>query len=166
VYQLEVKRWLVTHRFSPRKGWRVNVHVDPMERGRHTPKEARAKAAEAALVGMGVSIGRHHEFGRADVVAEHADHGVFIVEVEGTSARQKEQALYSALGQLVLRMQQGRKHRHHFVLAVPDEPAWETQVRKVPNHVRSTLTLSCVLVSEAGVREAEIITNRRWLPRE
>jgi hypothetical protein len=57
--------------------------------------------------------------------------------------------VYSALGQLVLQMQGGK---HSFAIAVPDEPLWEKQVRKIPVHVRRILSLSCLLVSERGVR--------------
>lgn len=132
----------------------MRVDIDAMERakgGQHEPDKAkRSRAAEAALVEMGVTIGAHAEFGRVDVVAEHATKGSFIAEVEGTSSRQKEQALYSALGQLMLQMH-GKGHR--FVLAVPDEASWENQMRKIPSHTRTTLVLSCVLVSEHGVRE-------------
>lgn len=154
MYQLEVKRWLVAYRFPPSTGWKVHVDIDAMERakgGQHKPdKPGRARAAEAALVKMGVTIGAHAEFGRADIVAEHPKNGLFIAEVEGHSSRQKEQAVYSALGQLVLQMH-GKKHG--FVLAVPDEVSWEKQLQKIPNHARATLGLSCVLVSEHGVRE-------------
>jgi len=133
----------------------VRVDVDAMERakgGQHKPDKAkRADAAGAALVRMGATIGAHAEFGRADIVAEHPEKGLFIVEVEGTSSRQKEQALYSALGQLVLQM---NGKRHKFMLAVPDETSWEKQIQKIPSHARKTLGLSCVLVSERGVREA------------
>ena len=38
-------------------------------------------------------------------VAEHPVHGMWLVEVEGTSSRQGEQTVYSALGHLVLLMQ-------------------------------------------------------------
>ena len=155
MYQLEVKRWLVTYRFPPSEGWSVRVDVDAMERakgGQHKPEKGeRARIAEAALLSMGATIGAHPKFGRADIVAEHPKNGLFIVEVEGTSSRQKEQAVYSALGQLVLQMQ-GQKHG--FMLAVPDEASWEKQIRKIPGHARATLGLSCVLVSEHGAREA------------
>ena len=155
MYQLEVKQWLVAYRFSPSEGWRVRVDIDAMERakgGQHKPGKAeRARVAEAALLSMGANIGAHPEFGRADIVAEHPKHGLFVVEVEGNSSRQKEQAVYSALGQLVLQMQ-GIKHG--FVLAVPDEAPWEKQLAKIPQHARATLGLTCVLVSEQGVRAA------------
>lgn len=155
MYQLEVKRWLVSHLFPPVKGWKVRVDVDAMERARggtHTAdKAARVEEAESALIALGAVIGAHPEFGRADVVAEHPTEGLYLVEVEGTSSRQKEQALYSALGQLVLQMH-GRPHK--FLLAVPDDPLWERQLRKVPGHARNVLGLSCVLVSQHGVREA------------
>ena len=120
--------------------------------GHHKPDKARrARAAEDALVSMGATIGAHANFGRADIVAEHPKNGLFVVEVEGESSRQKEQAVYSALGQLVLQMQ---NRKYGFVLAVPDEASWEKQLQKIPPHARATLGLSCLLVSEHGVREA------------
>lgn len=155
MYQLEVKMWLVTYCFPPKDGWKVQVDVDAMERakgGQHKPGKAeRALVAENALLSMGVIIGAHPEFGRTDIVAEHPTKGLFIVEVEGTSSRQKEQAVYSALGQLVLQMH-GRRGK--FILAVPDEHTWEVQVKKIPGYARTTLSLSCLLVSEHGVRKA------------
>ena len=155
MYQLEVKRWLVAYRFPPTEGWNVRVDVDAMERakgGQHKPgKVERAHFAESALLSMGATIGAHPEFGRADIVAEHPKRGLFIVEVEGTSSRQKEQAVYSALGQLILQMY---SRTHGLVLAVPDEVSWEKQIQKIPEHARATLGLTCLLVSEHGVREA------------
>jgi hypothetical protein len=155
VYQLEVKQWLVAHHFPPSAGWQVCVDVDAMERakgGQHKPgKAARADVAETALLTMGVTIGAHPVFGRADIVAEHPQHGLFVVEVEGNSSRQKEQAMYSALGQLVLQMHGAT---HGFVLAVPDEPSWEKQLQKISKFPRAALNLSCVLVSARGVRPA------------
>lgn len=155
MYQLEVKRWLVTYRFPPSEGWSVRVDVDAMERakgGQHKPEKAvRARIAETALQNIGVTIGAHPEFGRADIVAGHPKHGLFIVEVEGTSARQKEQAVYSARGQLVLQMSE---RMHRYMLAVPDEVSWENQIKKISLHARAALGLTCVLVSEHGVREA------------
>lgn len=154
MYQLEVKHWLVAHRFPPSDGWRVQVDIDAMERargGQHKPdKAARAKAAADALVKLGTFVGSHPEHGRADIVAEHPKYGTYIVEVEGSSSRQKEQAVYSALGQLVLQMHNGK---HCFLLAVPDDASWEKQLRKIPSHAKATLGLSCLLVSEGGVRE-------------
>lgn len=155
MYQLEVKRWLVEHHFPPTQGWRVCVDIDAMERangGKHTPDKAgRATAAEIALKRLGARIGSHHIFGRADVVAEHDVHGLVLVEVEGQSSRQKEQAVYSALGQLVLQMNGGN---HTYAIAVPDEPTWERQVCKIPQHAKKLLNLSYLLVSERGVRTA------------
>jgi len=155
VYQLEVKRWLVTYRFPPSEGWIVHCDIDAMERangGQHKPDKAeRARIAEASLREMGVKIGPHPLFGRADIVAEHPSNGLFVVEVEGDSSRQREQALYSALGQLVLQMDGSP---HAFMLAVPDEEAWKKQFRKIPLHARLALRLTCVLVSKSGVANA------------
>ncbi len=93
MYQLEVKQWLVAHHFPPSAGWQVCVDVDAMERakgGQHKPGKAiRANVAETALLAMGVIIGAHPVFGRVDIVAEHPQHGLFVVEVEGNSSRQK-----------------------------------------------------------------------------
>ena len=154
MYQLEVKRWLVAHRFPPSEGWKLQVDIDAMERahgGQHKPdKRARTKAAEDALVTLGVSIGSNSVHGRAEIVAEHPQYGSYIVEVEGSSSRQKEQAVYSALGQLVLQMKGGN---YFYLLAVPDDESWEKQLRKIPSHAKATLGLSCLLVSENGVRE-------------
>lgn len=153
MYQLEVKRWLVHFRFPPNAGWKVTVDIDPMERangGTHTEGKAeRAQQAEQALRALGANVGKHPRFGRADVVAEHKDHGLWLVEVEGQSSRQKEQAMYSAIGQLVLQMQ---GDDFHSAIAVPDELIWEKQLAKVPKHARNLLSLSCLLVSSSGCR--------------
>jgi hypothetical protein len=33
MYQLEVKRWLVFHKFPVQAGWDVTIDIDSMERG-------------------------------------------------------------------------------------------------------------------------------------
>lgn len=160
MYQLEVKRWLVAHRFRPKDGWQVHVDIDAMERakgGQHRiGKVEIAAAAETALREMGVVIGAHPVYGRADIVASHPEDGCFVVEVEGESSRQKEQALYSALGQLVL---QADGMGHRLMLAIPDEPAWERQLLKIPVHACDILGISCLLVSVRGTREVHINNN-------
>lgn len=154
MYQLEIKHWLVEYRFPPNAGWKVTVDIDAMERangGQHKADKAeQTRIAEIALGALGVTIGTHKEVGRADVVAEHPTEGTYTVEVEGRSSRQREQAVYSALGQLMLQMMGAR---HQFVLAGPDEPTWERQILKIPAHARDLLGLTCFLVSAVGVRE-------------
>jgi len=58
MYQLEVKRWLVAHRFPVTDGWDVTVDIDSMERGaagQHPPdKRSIATNCEAWLRGQGV----------------------------------------------------------------------------------------------------------------
>jgi hypothetical protein len=155
MYQIEVKQRLVQYKFPPADGWSVTVDIDSMERangGTHPEGKAeRARIAEAALRALGARIEKHKVFGRADVVAEHKEHGLWLVEVEGQSSKQKEQAMYSALGQLVLQMQ---GDPFHAAIAVPDEPGWQMQLAKVPKYARNILGLSCVLVSETGCRSA------------
>ena len=100
MYQLEVKQWLVAYRFPPSEGWRVRVDIDAMERakgGQHKPGKAeRARVAEAALLSMGVTIGAHLEFGRADIVAEHPKNGLFVVEVAFEAEERLELVLFCA----------------------------------------------------------------------
>jgi len=158
MYQLEVKASLIAAAFPPSKGWTVRVDIDSMERcngGTHPAgKPERVAAGEERLRALGVVVGSHPQFGRADVVASHPVHGTVVVEVEGTSSRQREQAMYSALGQSVLIM---RPHERHlsYALAVPDDAHWERQLRKIPTHLRERLQLRLYLVSAAGVRECE-----------
>lgn len=155
MYQLEVKRWLVFHRFPPEEGWDVTVDVDAMERGlcgQQPPgKRDVAVACEDWLRTNGVKIGRHRLYGRADLVAGKQGEPTFIVEVEGESARQREQALYSALGQIVLAMRE-LSADVAYALAVPDSAEWEVQLKKVPPTVRNALHLELWLVSQNGVR--------------
>lgn len=159
MYQLEVKASLVAAAFAPSDGWTVTVDIDAMERchgGIHpVGKRERAAAAEARLKALGVSIGKHPVFGRADVVARHPSHGTVVVEVEGTSSRQREQAMYSALGQTVLMMRESDASLA-YALAVPDEPQWERHLRKIPLHVTQLLRLRLYLVSDDGVRELNL----------
>jgi hypothetical protein len=155
MYQLEVKRWLVFHKFPVADGWAVTMDIDSMERGekgQHPPdKRQVAAACEAWLRAQGVRIVAHELYGRADLVAAKDAVGTFVVEVEGDSSRQKEQAMYSALGQVVLSMGDPSP-QITYGLAVPDLEQWERQLRKVPARVRELLRLQLWLVSERGVR--------------
>ena len=157
MYQLEVKRHLVKLMFLPSSGWKVTVDIDAMERakgGSHPDgKAAVAAESERWLREAGVSIGVHPRFGRADLVAEGSDGQLYVFEIEGNSSKQKEQALYSALGQLLLLMNEDRPTTR-FGLAVPDSPQWEKQLMKVPTSVGRRLNLSLFLVSPTGVRQA------------
>jgi hypothetical protein len=154
LYQLEVKLALVRLTFPPASGWKVHVDVDSMERargGQHKPdKAARVVAAAAELEGIGARLSSHPLFGRVDVVAEHEEQGIRLVEVEGESSRQPEQALYSALGQLLLSMKfEGPQVRYG--LAVPDTPQWLRQLRKLPPGITKRLTLDLYVVAENHV---------------
>jgi Holliday junction resolvase-like predicted endonuclease len=155
MYQLEVKRWLVAHKFPPSDGWSVTVDVDSMERGSHGTQPAGKKEiateCENWLRTQGVKIVAHPLFGRADLVAAKEGFGTFVVEVEGKSSRQKEQAMYSAIGQIVLSMKESRSDLHYAV-ATPDNSEWERQLLKVPEAVKQTLKLHLLLVSQEGVR--------------
>jgi hypothetical protein len=156
MYQLEVKRWLVAYFFPVAEGWDVTVDIDAMERGdagEHPPeKKATVARCEAWLRQQGVKIVAHPVYGRADLVATREGFGTFVIEVEGDSSRQKEQAMYSALGQIILSMDEVSP-TIKYGLAVPDTAQWEAQLNKIPDRVRDVLNLRLLLVSEAGVRE-------------
>ncbi len=157
MYQLEVKRWLVAYRFPVVEGWKITVDIDSMERGvaGKQPPDKRAIAFECErwLQQQGVEIVAHPLYGRADLVASK-DGCTFVVEVEGDSSRQKEQAMYLALGQIVLSMR-NPSTLISYGLAVPDSPQWEKQLKKIPPRVRDILKLNLFLVSETGVRQLE-----------
>ena len=156
MYQLEVKRYLVEHKFPPADGWEVTVDVDAMEQGKDGQqphgKEERARQAEDWLKTAGARIDRHPEFGRVDLVATKGTK-TFLVEVEGDSKKPKAQALYSALGQIELMMKGDMKIRYG--LAVPDTRPWKDQMKKIPRFVRDRLPLILWLVDKNGVRELE-----------
>jgi hypothetical protein len=100
---------------------------------------------------QGVQIVAHPLYGRADLVARKDGVGTFVVEVEGDASRQREQAMYSALGQIVLSMHDASA-KIAYALAMPDGEKWAAQLRKVPDRIRKLLRLRLWLVSETGVR--------------
>ena len=68
MYQLEVKRWFVAHRFPAADGWEVIVDIDSMERGAgdQHPYDKREIATECEtwLREQGVKIA-HPLYGRS-----------------------------------------------------------------------------------------------------
>lgn len=145
MYQIEVKRQLVEYRFSPSDGWGVTVDLDAMERGvggQHPEgKREITERCENWFEAQGIRLGAHPAYKRADIVAEHRNKGTFVLEVEGKSSRQREQAVYT-------RFDEGIRYG----VAVPDLSEWERQLNKVPNEVRQRLGLYLLLVSSDGVR--------------
>jgi hypothetical protein len=156
MYQLEVKAILVAVRFPQSEGWRVTVDVDAMERaegGAHPDdKREKAQVAERQLRELGVTIGAHPRFGRADIVAEHTQLGTVVIGVEGDSSRQREQAVYSALGQALLVMRDFGESITYGI-AVPDRDDWVRQLQKVPLAAAERLKLQLLAVSPQGVRQ-------------
>ena len=155
MYQLEVKYNLVRHQFPPSEGWEVTVDIDAMERAKgpqhKADKKQKVAKAESSLIKLGATIGSHAIHGRVDVSASHPIKGNYLIEVEGKSSKQKEQAMYSAIGQTVLMMETNNNNK--YALAVPDTPEWEKQIKKIPERVKRLLSLKCFMVSTDGVRE-------------
>ena len=156
MYQIEVKRHLIEKRFHPENGWKVTVDIDAMEmgKGNQNSQEKRDIASHHKrwLENAGVSISTHPKYGRVDIVAEHNQYGQFLIEVEGDTRRQKEQSMYSALGQVIIMMKD--QHRNiTYGIALPDDTAWVTQINKIPEHVCNLLNLRLYLVSGHRVRE-------------
>ncbi len=144
LYQLEVKLGLARSAFPAAAGWHLTMHIDPMERGtggKHPPdKMKRVDAALRELRRLGVTIETHKQFGPVDVVAKHEQEGLRLIEVEGESGRQREQALYSSLGQLLLSMKIWSDDVAYGI-AVPDTREWVRQVRKIPTELTKRLRL-------------------------
>jgi hypothetical protein len=63
-----------------------------------------------------------------------------LVEVEGESGRQREQALYSSLGQLLLSMKIWSDDLAYGI-AVPDTREWWRQLAKIPLDLTKRLNL-------------------------
>ncbi len=144
LYQLEVKLGLAKGAFPAASGWRLTMHIDPMERatgGKHPPDKAmRVNSALSELRKLGVIIETHKQFGQVDVVAEHERGALRLIEVEGESGRQREQALYSSLGQLLLSMKLW-SDGVGYGIAVPDTREWVRQVQKIPTELTKRLRL-------------------------
>jgi hypothetical protein len=88
------------------------------------------------------------------VVADHEKGGLRLIEVEGESGKQKEQALYSSLGQLLLSMKLWSDDVGYGI-AVPDTREWVRQVRKVPTDLTKRLHLWRYLVGLNSVTTLE-----------
>src|SRR5207247_7691300 len=153
MYQIEVKAVLVKAKFHAKEGWNVCVHVDPMEKakgGSHpNGKREAAQHSLDVLEKAGASIRAHPMYGRIDIVAEKPGEPCYFIEVEADSSRQREQGMYSALGQLLVAMNDSNMR---YALAVPDTPEWNAQVTKIPQRALDLLELEIFLVSEHGVR--------------
>ncbi len=153
MYKLEVKRWLVEYKFPPKDGWEVTVKIHPMERAignQHKPdKKERVKVAEDALISMQASICPNTKYGQ-DILAKHPRYGSYIGVVEGISSKQKKQAIYSALGKLILHM---KNNKYIHFIGVPDDALWAKELYNIPLYVRNNISLICFLVSEERVRQ-------------
>jgi hypothetical protein len=154
MYQIEVKRYLVEHMFPTADDWNVTIDVDAMEMGlgNQNPQRKRdiAYQCELWLRTEGVTIGAHAIHGRIDIAAER--NGQYhLIEAEGDSARQREQAFYSAIGQTLLQMNASPQNTIYGV-AVPDSPQWQYQLDKLPAYVRGILCMNLYMVSPNGVR--------------
>jgi hypothetical protein len=152
--QIEVKYHIIEKLFLPSVGWSVTVDLDPMEmgKGKQNPdgKRALAQTYRRLLENIGVHIGADERFGRADIVARHPEKGCFIIECEGDTRKQKEQAMYSALGQTLL-MMSTQDAGIHYALAVPNSDEWRKQLSKIPKTVCRKLHLKLYLVSDAKI---------------
>lgn len=152
LYQIEVKRLLAEHLIG--QGYEVCLHVDPMEicrGGVHPPgKEEKAKECIAWFERNGVRCEKDRDYGKADLVARHRRRGTLVVEVEGTASKPKSQALYSALGQLLLRKHGGYPEAT-YGLAVPNDLGWKKQLGRIPLALCTKERLSLYLVDSKSV---------------
>jgi hypothetical protein len=154
MHQIEVKRHLIEKRFHPDQGWDVTVDLDVMELGRGGQNtEEKRKTAEFHHKWMqdnGVAVHIHRTGTRTDIVAKHPQQGTYVIECEGDTRRQKEQAMYSALGQMLLQMDDSIRY---YALVFPGSKAWTDQIDKIPRNVRDILRFKVFMVSDSSVRE-------------
>ena len=152
MYKLEIKAALISAKFLPGNGWAVCVNIDGSEKGlKDANKRARVEPAERIIRSAKVRIGRHSVFGAKDIVAEHPQLGTIVLKAIGLSRKQPEQELYSALGQLILSMDQ-LNGSVIYVVAAPDEPEWVEWMTRVPLALRQALHLELWAISDGGSR--------------
>ena len=84
-----------------------------------------------------------------DFVAEQASSHRHLIEVEGDSSRQKDQALYSCLSQLVMVMKSWGEW-DHYGIAVPGTPGWQRQLARIPREVRERLSIDLYVAPPSG----------------
>lgn len=154
MHQIAVKRHLIEQRFHPNSGWQVTVDLDVMELGKGVQNaEEKRRTAEHHRKWMqdnGVTVHIHKTGRRTDILASHHIHGIYVIECEGDTSKQREQALYSALGQILLQMDDLTRR---FAIAFPDSEAWTKQVLKLPKAVRDALRLTVFMVATNHVKE-------------
>ncbi len=117
------------------------MELIPKGRGK-SPKPVSAGSEAPESMSVCIQIGVAWTLSRKNLA-------IYLVEVEGDAAKQREQAMYSALGQLLLLMEQPMGAR--FCLAVPDTREWRAQRAKVPRRVVELLSLEFFLVSTESV---------------
>lgn len=153
--QIEVKQKLAELRFPPAGGWRLSVHLDGMERCSGENHPVRRREAANRCIGWfdtnGVMIRGDEQLGKADFVARHDNGDFYLIEVEGDSSRQPDQAMYSALGQLLIRRYLAPDAR--IGIAVPDSEKWRRQLGRLPAKLLEDLGLHLFFVGEDSVQE-------------
>ena len=154
MYQVEIKYQIISKLFNPKNGWTVHTDLDAMELGKGTQNNAEKRIVgekySSLLKSIGVLLKAHPEFGRADIVAQRNDK-TFIIEVEGLSNRQPDQALYSLLGQLLLKMKTNTEF-YEYGIAVPYNSVLENQLSKIPLFVKNHLRLKYYIVGKDDIK--------------
>ena len=152
MHQIQVKRYLVEKMFSPREGWDVVVDVDAMELGegnQNTQEKRDTAAAEMKwLSDNGATVHKHKLGKRTDIRATHPEFGTYVIECEGDTSKQREQAMYSALGQVLLQMTDPKVK---YAIALPNTKPWSDQIGKIPLRIRQLLPLLIFMVGQNGV---------------
>ena len=153
MHQIQVKQFLIAKKFPPTEGWSVSVHLDGMELGRgfQNPvgKRSVAEKCRRWFERNGVRTGPNREYNNLDIVAVHKSAGTHLIEVEGDTRRQPEQAIYCALGQLICKTPEDGSNSI-LGIAVPNSPKWEELLQRIPRSVRDRLKLKAYLVDDNG----------------
>lgn len=132
------------------------VHLDPMEMGKGPQQSKNYKKINVSrdciawFKKESILIDKATGSGKIDLVAKKTDGHIYYIEVEGDSSKQTEQAVYSALGQLIFKMKQFDK-KVTYAIAAPNSDTWKANLIKIPIEVCAKLNITRYLVAQNAV---------------
>lgn len=149
-YQIEIKKYLVNHK-RKHKLWKdIIVDIDAEEVG----KDDSLKKSQSDECVLHLNAFKGVNEYRTDIKAtDILTKKNYYIEVEGFSSKQQEQAFYSALSQIILRMK--NKSDNIYGIAVPNTESWIKQVSKISKYIRSILNIHLFLVDKKDVIEVQ-----------
>jgi hypothetical protein len=147
-YQIEVKRYLLDHKIDL---WDdVVVDIDAEELGKDDLFKKLQSDESIRCLNDFIGVNEY----RTDIKAtDRATKEKYFIEVEGFSSKQQDQAFYSALSQIILRIENNGVNKYG--IAVPFTNSWIKQISKISTYIRSTLKIHLFLVDKNNVIEIQ-----------